>query len=168
MKVRGLDRVVVFARDMDRALALFSGLLGLEFEELPPDDADGCRVAMSLDGRLELMAIADPRDVSAPHVMRWGGALGAAELGVAALCFRVDDVMAVAGELRTAGVTIETDLAFPDLEPLPMYNVRELLLSVQDAGRLSIGLVQYDDSPEGERSVASLSDHDGSETKEVT
>jgi catechol 2,3-dioxygenase-like lactoylglutathione lyase family enzyme len=168
VKVRGLDRVVVFARDMDRALALFSGLLGLEFDELPPDDADGCRVAVSPDGRLELMALADRRDVSAPHVMRWVDALGGAELGVAALCFRVDDVMAVAGELRTAGVTVETDLAFPDLEPLPMYNVRELLLAARDTGGMSIGLVQYDDSPEGERTVASVSDHDGSDTKEVT
>jgi hypothetical protein len=150
MNARGLDRVVIFARSMDDALGLFSGLFGIAFEELSSDDDDdGCRVAFSADRRIELIALAATPEHAAPHVRRWAATLGDADLAVVALCLRVDDAGLAAGELRRAAVTVEADLAFADLKPLSMYGVRELVLAARDTLSLPVCLVEYRDSPDG-------------------
>ena len=133
---------------MDNALSLLSGLFGIGFEELADQD-DGCRVAFSADRRLELIALAGEPDRVPSHVRQWRARIGDAELGVVAVCLRVDDTARAASDLRRADVTVEAELAFADLEPLPMYGVRELVLDAQDTLGLPVALVEYRDSLDG-------------------
>jgi len=66
MKVKGLDRVAIVVRDMDKAIEFFSNKLGAEFQELPGGEAMGMRVGISIDNQMELVSPILPLPEGAP------------------------------------------------------------------------------------------------------
>jgi hypothetical protein len=145
MSHRAIDRVVLVARELDAAIQQLTTVLGVPFVPLDYDEADGCRIAFAADQSVEVIeAVLAPS--APPHIRAWAESLGAHDLAIAEVCFRVDDLDEVRRRLAAGGVAITAELAFDSAEPLPMYDVRELLLDVHATG-VPIGLVQYSDRP---------------------
>ena len=133
-----LNRIVVAVRDTEVARARYEEL-GAAFEELP-DAGDGCRTCISSDLGVELIEMVQP-ELAPPHALDWWQALGDAEEAVVAIYFRVSDAAAAAADLRARGHGAVTELAFEDLEPFAVADIREVLLPA--GKRPQLGVVEY-------------------------
>jgi catechol 2,3-dioxygenase-like lactoylglutathione lyase family enzyme len=61
VKIEGVHHISIVVQDMDRAIGFFSGICEMEFEEFAWSvEQLGFRIAVSLDGLIELMAVVDP------------------------------------------------------------------------------------------------------------
>jgi catechol 2,3-dioxygenase-like lactoylglutathione lyase family enzyme len=102
MKATGLDRVIFFVRDMDKALAFFSGKLGMHFEELAKDvqERDGNRGMVCHETHLHLVQPFDPLPETAPPPMKQAAKLLKEREGIIMmLIFKVDDARKGMAEL---------------------------------------------------------------------
>ena len=144
MRVNGLDRVIILVRDLDMAMSFFSTKLGVEFVELEGAEAEGQRASISLDHQMELISPILPLPESAPPVTkRWVELLQDRESVLLALAFRVDDVAAAASDAQRLGMRIVDTLDLPELPPLPIHDLREVVVSEEDTLGIPVILVEY-------------------------
>ncbi|MHA2427766.1 MAG: hypothetical protein ACXADB_07060 [Candidatus Hermodarchaeia archaeon] len=147
LKTLGLDRVIILVRELDNAMSFFSDTLGVEFTELHGGEEDGCRVSMSLDSQIELISpILKELSNLPPHLKRWSMHLDKREWALVALAFRVENVNEAAEAINCSGKTISDRLEYPDLEPLSIINVEELILDENETHGIPFLLVDYDEA----------------------
>jgi methylmalonyl-CoA/ethylmalonyl-CoA epimerase len=87
MRPRGVNRVTIAVKDLDKGIALYSRLLGATFhDQSTPAEPYGLRCAISWDAGIELVAPLRGRDSFAEkHIARHGE-------GLMGVVFAVDDV----------------------------------------------------------------------------
>lgn len=87
MRPRGVNRVTIAVKDLDKGIALYSGLLGATFhDQSTPAEPYGLRCAISWDAGIELVAPLPGRDSFAEkHITKHGE-------GLMGVVFAVDDV----------------------------------------------------------------------------
>jgi len=145
MKIKGLDRVVILVRDMDKAVRFFSQKLGIQFTELPGAEAMGMRASISLDYQMELISPVLPLPEAAPaHIKRWTQLLGDKENVLVALSFRVQDADKTVSELENAGVSIEMRFDLPEIPAWSIRNLKELIIEEKDTLGIPVSFVEYE------------------------
>jgi methylmalonyl-CoA/ethylmalonyl-CoA epimerase len=87
MRPRGVNRVTIAVKDLDKGIALYSGLLGATFhDQSTPAEPYGLRCAISWDAGIELVAPLPGRSSFAEkHIAKHGE-------GLMGVVFAVDDV----------------------------------------------------------------------------
>ena len=164
MRVKGMDRVVIMVRDIDKALEFFSQELGMEFKELDKNisERDGVRSYVCHQTHVHLISPILPLpENAAPPMRKRVDLLRKNEAIFNALTFMVDDKAKVEAELKQQGITIQHRYeASPDYASIGMDNFREVVTSDEDTLGLVIGLAAYDhqyvnhySSTKGERSM---------------
>ena len=145
MKVKGLDRVAIVVRDMDKAIEFFSNKLGAEFQELPGGEAMGMRVGISIDNQMELVSPILPLPEGAPpHLKRWAKLLEGRDNVLAALAFKVDDADSAAVEAEEQGMRVETKFDIPEIPGWPIRNLKELIMAEEDTLGIPMAFIKYD------------------------
>lgn len=152
MEIEGIDRLVIGVRDMNRALAFFGDVLGVQFTEIEGQApmVSGCRLAISLDKRLELISpVAEPQKVTnPPDPLELRRRLENTEAVLYALIFKTPDLNAAIANAKRHGVSlIGTRVAFPRDEQLRVSNFDEVALAEADTFGIKMALSQYDRDP---------------------
>jgi len=96
MKVRRLDHIHIYVKDIDKAKAQFSHLLNTEFSPTMVDEKYGMCLSIDPLG-IELVAPLPPDSSIAKDIERWGE-------GVHGISLKVDDVEEAAADLTAAGL----------------------------------------------------------------
>ena len=110
--------------------------------ELEGAEAEGQRASMSLDHQIELISPILPLPESAPPAVRhWAELLRDRESALLELAFRVDNVDAAA---EAGHLHIVDALDLPELPPLPIRNLREVVISEEDTMGIPVILVEYE------------------------
>lgn len=157
MKTKGIDRLVIGVRDMDKATRLLSRLLGIEFREVTGKELlEAANVRMCVGSipqltdriHLEVLQPLQPvKDLKPPFVKEMAESLERASATVHAVLFRVDDAKGLGQEAGREGVrvlkTIErettvvggTDLVEVVLEPEDTLDLRIAFMEYQDSGQ---------------------------------
>ena len=148
MNISGLDRVVVMVRDLDKALAFFSGTLGMDFQELTKDISvrDGVRSHVCHHTHLHLISpiLPLPPDAAPPMRQRIG-LLKDHESVIMAITFRVDDTAVVEADLAAWGIGIQHRYEpSGDYATIGMDRFAEIVTRAQDTFGLVIGFASYD------------------------
>jgi catechol 2,3-dioxygenase-like lactoylglutathione lyase family enzyme len=145
MNTERLDRVVIYVKDIEKSKALYSDLLGIDFDEIPFADVDP--VTMVPGGEASAPPL-EGADVGPPGnwrvaISRAGLELieGALEPGadpyVACYHFKVQDYEGAKAEMAAKGIPLSTDITLGKL--------REAIYQPEgDAGPM-MGLVSYPD-----------------------
>ena len=98
MVVQGFEHVGMISSDLDKTIAFYCGLLGLK-EILVKRTGEGGRIAFLEIGGVMLEIVEPAAGASTP-----AREVPMSEAGIRHITFRVDDVDAVYGKLRAAGV----------------------------------------------------------------
>jgi catechol 2,3-dioxygenase-like lactoylglutathione lyase family enzyme len=102
MKIEGIDRIVIAVKDLDKAAAFLSRLLGMSFEEVtgPMVESGGVRFSVGalppqqMPLRLELIQPVHPlKDVRPPDPKAIVKRVEHVDAAVHALVFRVEDTV---------------------------------------------------------------------------
>ncbi|MFP4365205.1 MAG: VOC family protein [Spirochaetia bacterium] len=148
MKVTGLDRVIVMVRDMDKALELFSGKMGMKFRELDKDvqTKAGNRGYVCHETHLHLVQPFDPLPDDAPPPLRKAAEmLKDTEAMIMLMVFKTDDAKKGAQELSDQGLSVlrtwEDD---QDYRSVGMANLWEYLFDPKDTMGLPILISSWD------------------------
>jgi len=145
MKIKGLDRVAIVVRDMDKAIEFFSNKLGAAFQELPGGEAMGMRVGISIDNQMELISPMFPLPEGAPlHLKRWAKLLEDRDNILAALAFKVDDVDSAAVDAEQQGMRVEIRFDIPEIPGWPIRNLKELIMAEEDTLGIPMAFIKYD------------------------
>lgn len=96
--VQGFEHVGMTTSDLDRTIAFYCGLLGLE-EILVKRTGEGGRIAFLETGRVMLEIVEPATSIQTP-----AREVPVTEAGIRHITFRVDDVEAIYERLRAAGV----------------------------------------------------------------
>jgi glyoxylase I family protein len=96
--VQGFEHVGMISSDLDKTIAFYCGLLGLK-EILVKRTGEGGRIAFLEIGGVMLEIVEPAAGASTP-----AREVPMSEAGIRHITFRVDDVDAVYGKLRAAGV----------------------------------------------------------------
>ncbi len=152
MQIEGIDRLVIGVRDMDRALRFFGEVLGVRFTEITGAAAEavGCRLAISLDHKLELISpVAEPRVLTnPPDPLELRRRLEKAEAVLYALIFKVPDLDAAVANAALHGVGVIGDrIAFARDEQLQLSDFREVALAEPATFGIKMALSQYERDP---------------------
>jgi catechol 2,3-dioxygenase-like lactoylglutathione lyase family enzyme len=145
MKTEKLDRVVIYVADIEKSKALYSDLLGIEFDEIPFPDVDPVRmVPGDGDGQPPVEgADAGPPGNWRVAISRAGLELieGALEPGakshVACYHFKVKDYDDAKAEMAAKGIPLSSDITLGKL--------REAIYHPQGDDGPMMGLVSYPD-----------------------
>jgi catechol 2,3-dioxygenase-like lactoylglutathione lyase family enzyme len=150
VEIEGIDRIVFGVRDMDRALAFFSGVLGVKFAELegPITAAVGLRLAISFDKKLELISpVGTPQVLTnPPDPLELARRLEAAPGGAVlyALTLKVADVDAAVAHARRCGVrTTGQAFCVPHEPQLGIRNFTEVALEEADTFGIKVAFAGY-------------------------
>ena len=143
MNTEKLDRVVLFVQNLDASTALYSELLGIEFDEIPMADVSPVKMVPGDERSLSDDGVSQPDPLANWRVAisRVGLELieGALEPDaaprVACFHFKVDDYEAAKAEMATRGIALQTDITLGQLREA-MYNPQG------DQGPM-MGLVSY-------------------------
>jgi catechol 2,3-dioxygenase-like lactoylglutathione lyase family enzyme len=145
MKMKGLDRVTILVKDMDKAAQFFSQKLGIVFTELPGAETMGMRASISLDYQMELISPVLPLPEAAPlHLKRWAKLLEHRENVLIALSFRVQDADKTAAEAEQEGMRIEMRFDLPETPPWSICYLKELIMEEEDTLGIPISFVEYE------------------------
>lgn len=152
MKIEGIDRLVIGVKDMDRALAFFRDVLGVEFTEVtgPAGELSGCRLAISLDMHLELLCpAAEPQQVTnPPDPLVLKQRLQDADAVLYALVFKVNDLDAATADAARLGVRVVGDrFSVPRNDQLRISDFAEVALGEADTFGIKMALAQYRRDP---------------------
>ena len=139
MKAQGVNRVVIAVKDLDKAVALYSKLLGATFHEAHPEDAAayGVKVAMSWDAGIELACPLPGRE---GPIKKFIDAHGEGLMGVV---FVVDDVDECKATAEQMGIGVLAMIADYSQEEIDKYlqgkfkKYKEYMLN--PAGTLGVG-----------------------------
>lgn len=145
MKTEKLDRVVIYVEDIEKSKALFSDLLGIEFDEIPFPDVDPVRM---VPGDVDSQPPAGGANAGPPGnwrvaISRAGLELieGALEPGakpyVACYHFKVQDYDAAKAEMATKGIPLSSDIT--------LGRLREAIYQPEGADGPMMGFVAYPD-----------------------
>jgi catechol 2,3-dioxygenase-like lactoylglutathione lyase family enzyme len=149
MKATGLDRVIFYVRDMDKALAFFSGELGFKFKELDEkvQQQDGNRGCVCREAHLHLVQPFDPLPETAPPPMKYAAqVLKEKEALVMLLVFKVKDAKKGAKEMKERGFTIvRTWEDTRDYASVGMDNLSEFLLDSKDTLGVPMCFASWDE-----------------------
>ena len=110
MKIKGIDRVVVLVKDMDKAKDFLGRLFQMEFHELEDTvDAGGIRVCVAMpDGKVELISLVDEsKAVEIPILKRTVELARIGYEGPYNMCFSVQDGREAAADAKEKGIGIE-------------------------------------------------------------
>lgn len=153
MEIEGIDRVVIGVKDMDGALGFFSRVLGVEMTEMRGDSAraSGCRIAVSLDKKLELISPVGPftarhASMNPPDPLALARRLEAEGAGILyALIFKVKDLdeaiaQAERHKVHVVGNRIEKERH----DEVPIKNMKEVVLSEDDTFGIKMALVEFE------------------------
>jgi hypothetical protein len=148
MEITGLDRIIVMVRDMDKALDLFSGKLGMKFKELDKDVQmmAGNRGCVCHETHIHLVQPNNPLPENAPPPLRKAAELVKEnEAMVMILIFKVKDSKKSSGELKGKGLTVlrswEDDHEY---KSVGMDNLYEYLFDPKDTLGLPICISTWD------------------------
>ncbi|MBI5443106.1 MAG: VOC family protein [Deltaproteobacteria bacterium] len=135
MELKGIDRVVIGVRDMEKGLRFFRDLFGFEFVEMrgPLFDAAGVRVCIDLERHLELISPGADVDVNPPDtktLRAWLEERGEAVLF--ALALKVGDPAAAAREAEERGIRIVARVQEQGVESLGLASFQEVILDERD------------------------------------
>lgn len=152
MQIEGIDRLVIGVKDMDGALRFFGDVLGVRFTEItgPASELAGCRLAISLDHKLELISpVAEPRVVTnPPDPLELRRRLQHADAVLYALIFKVPDLDAAVNNAARHGVSVIGDrVEFERDQQLMVSNFREVALAEPATFGIKMALSQYDRDP---------------------
>lgn len=150
MNVTGLDRIIVMVRDMDKALAFFSGKLGLKFRETDKkvQFAAGNRGLVCHEAHIHLVQPNDPMPESAPPPLKMASKLlKEREAMMMVLVFKVADAKKESGKAKELGLTIikswEDD---HDYAAVGMDNLYEYLFDPKDTLGIPLLISSWDPS----------------------
>lgn len=148
MNIKGLDRVVLMVRDIERALAFFSGTLGMQFRELTDDISrrDGVRSYVCHETNLHLISpiLPLPPD-AAPPMRKRAELLQEHEAIIQAITFKVDDIAATEASMGELGLQIQHRYTpSHDYASIGLDNFAELVSREQDTMGLVLGFANYD------------------------
>lgn len=151
MEIKGIDRLVIGVKDMDKSLEFFKKVFGVEFKELkgPLFEQGGVRMCMSLDKHLELISVIPPvKDINPPDTLtlaKWLDERGDAVLFAVAL--KVDDAKAAAAEAQAKGVRFRVMIEDKQNDILSIKNLKEAFFNEEDMFGLKIFLSQWEPMP---------------------
>jgi catechol 2,3-dioxygenase-like lactoylglutathione lyase family enzyme len=109
MEITGLDRIIVMVRDMDKALDLFSGKLGMKFKELNKDVQMmvGNRGCVCHETHIHLVQPNNPLPENAPPPLKKAAELvKEKEALVMILIFKTKNAKKCSEELKEKGLTV--------------------------------------------------------------
>ena len=117
MEARGVNRVVIAVKDLDKAVALYSKLLGATFHDANPTDAaaHGVSVAMSWDAGIELACPLPGRDSPIKKFIETHGE------GLMGVVFVVDDVDECRAMAEQMGIGVLAMIADYSQEEIDKY-----------------------------------------------
>lgn len=128
MKIEKIDRILVAVRDLGIASKLFSGLLGLKFDEINVDEQEKVQYVRSALG-LELIQSTSPDGPVARFIEKRGE-------GLYAVTFKVDDIEFAIEELQKKGLKLVADSKTGGL--------REAYFHPKDSHGIMIVLCEYE------------------------
>ncbi len=129
MKVEKIDHVHVFVKDLDKAIAFFSDILGTKFSG-PIDIEEAVNVRCYLEPMgVELVASTTPDGVVARTIEKRGE-------GLAAISFKVPNLDEAVAELQAKGLRL--------LGWVQVGNLREAQFHPKDAYGVTIELCEYE------------------------
>jgi catechol 2,3-dioxygenase-like lactoylglutathione lyase family enzyme len=148
MRVQGLDRIEIMVRDLDRALAFFSGTLGMNFVELDKTIArrDGIRAVTCHEAHLHLFEPILPLPSSAPPPLRnLVEKLKTSEAVIVALAFAVDDARQTATDLTQQNIRIQHQFEpSHDYASMGMDNFTQVVTLPDDTLGILMTFARYD------------------------
>lgn len=148
MQIEGIDRLIIGVRDMDRALAFFQGVLGVQFTEMqgPAPEMAGCRLAISLDKHLELLSpVGEPLQVTnPPDPLELRRRLEKSEAVLYAVVLKVPDLdTAIADAARQGVPMVGERVAFAREEQLKITDFAEVALDESATFGIKLALSQF-------------------------
>ena len=148
MKTKGIDRVFIGVRDMDKAKAFFSNLFETEFVEWtgPTMEALEARAAASLEVNTELVSPRLPLSKNAPPFMKnLAKSLEEKESVLFGLSYKVRDTDSIAAEAERKGVRIDAVIETAEFdEALSWRNFKLLIPKEEDTFGIMMTFSQYD------------------------
>jgi catechol 2,3-dioxygenase-like lactoylglutathione lyase family enzyme len=157
MKIEGVDRVVVAVKDLDKAAAFFSRLLGISFEEVtgPMVESGGVRFGVGalppqqFPLRIELIQPVHPlKDVRPPDPKAIAKRVEHVDAAVHALVFKVKDTAEAAEDAKKAGVRIYDTIEIKKIPSWGITDFRELFAEEEDTLGVNMAFVEFKkDSP---------------------
>lgn len=145
MKVREINRIVIAVWDLDKAVALYSELLGAEFYEVSNQITDmlGARVALSFDGKMEILAPIPGRE---SKVELWLNEHGE---GIQGVIYDMDDVEEARANAEKMGLQIIREIDLTE-EEIKVYHggrfkkFKEYFIDSQDVNNIMFLLGQFE------------------------
>jgi catechol 2,3-dioxygenase-like lactoylglutathione lyase family enzyme len=148
MRVKGLDRVVIMARDIDKAVDFFSTTFDMKFKELskPISERDGVRCFLCHETRVQLISPNFPiPDNAPPPFKKRAELLKEKEMFIMALAFEVDAPTEAAAELEERGIRIQHKYEEShDYVSIGMDNFVEVVPNDEDTFGVVMALAKYD------------------------
>jgi 4-hydroxyphenylpyruvate dioxygenase-like putative hemolysin len=133
--MRGINRVVIVVKDIEKSGKLFSELLGAKFYDGGIVDKFGVRALVSWDGGLEIISPIT-EDSDAAKFLREKGE------GVYTVIFNVDDADQAASRAKSLGVK-QTGVIEFDQHPF-FKKFKEILLAPEDTCGTFVALAQIE------------------------
>jgi len=121
--MKGVNRVVIVVKDIEKAGALFSELLGIRLEDYGVVEDMGVRAMVSWDGGLELVSPVRP-DTEVARFMREKGE------GVYGVVFNVDDADEASDRAKKLGVRVSGTIEMGEKQGFRKF--KEILLDPED------------------------------------
>lgn len=148
MKVKGLDRLVIMVRDIDKAVKMFGDKFGMEFKELQKSisERDGLRSCVCHKTHLHLISPILPLPKNAPPPMvKRVELLKKHEYIFMALTFKVEEPKKAGAELEAGGVRLQKHKyeKSHDYASIGLDNFEEVMTMDEDTFGLVVGLADY-------------------------
>lgn len=147
MKTKGVHRVHIIVKDLEKAVALYSELLNTTFDPVPIAEDFGVRAAISFEAGIEMASPIPGSDLIMAqslnqHIEEHGE-------GLYAVVFSVDDVEQAVAKAKEMGIWILYNMEF-DTDEINRYfqgtysKFIQYVLHPEDAFGVQVILGQYD------------------------
>jgi catechol 2,3-dioxygenase-like lactoylglutathione lyase family enzyme len=152
MKIEGIDRIVIAVKDLDKATAFLSRLLGISFEEVTGPAAESGGVRFSVGAlppqqvplRLELIQPVHPlKDVRPPDPKAIAKRVEQVDAAVHALVFKVKDTAEAAAAAKKEGVRIYDTIEIKKIPSWGVTDFKELFAEEEDTLGMSMAFVEF-------------------------
>ena len=152
MKIEGIDRVVIAVKDLDKAAAFLSRLLGISFEEVtgPMVESGGVRFSVGalppqqVPLRIELIQPVHPlKDVRPPDPKALAKRVEHVDAAIHALVFKVKDTTEAAGDAKKAGVRIYDTIEIKKIPSWGITDFKELFAEEDDTLGINMAFVEF-------------------------
>ncbi len=149
VRVEGVDRVLIAVKDMDKAMARFSKLFEVDFDEIttgPIKESALARVAIRFDKQVELISPVYPlKDVNPPDPKTMAKRIEEqGEGALYALVLKARDAYDTIAETGKKGIRVAATLELENMEPYPFFNYKEVVLNEEDTLDVKIAYASYE------------------------